>query len=171
MRRDLKVRQLLSDDISSCERILHALPSWFGIEKANEAYIGSLSSLPAYVAVIDDEVVGFIAVKLHNDHSGEIHVLAVESGLHRQGVGQALVHRIESDLKKKGVVLLQVKTLGPSRPDEGYRRTRMFYEALGFLPLEETTSFWGPEQPCLILVKCLSKSSRDKRQIPIKAGV
>ena len=59
MRRDLKVRHLVPNDISSCERILHALPSWFGIEKANEAYIRSLSSLPAYVAVIDDEVVGF----------------------------------------------------------------------------------------------------------------
>jgi GNAT superfamily N-acetyltransferase len=157
MRRDLKVRQLESEDISSCERILHSLPDWFGIEKANEAYIKSLSSLPAYVAVINDEVVGFIAAKLHNDLSAEIHVLAVEAGLHRQGVGQALVHRIESCLKKHGVVLLQVKTLGPSRPDEGYHRTRMFYEALGFLPLEETTSFWGPEQPCLILVKCLSR--------------
>ena len=164
MKRDLNVRLLVSDDIPSCERILHGLPNWFGIEKANEAYIKSLSYLPAYVAVIGHAVVGFIAIKLHNGLSGEIHVLGVAPNLHRQGVGKALVQKAESDLKKKGVVMLQVKTLGPSRPDEGYNRTRMFYEALGFLPLEETTSYWGPEQPCLILVKFLGKFDRDKRR-------
>ena len=50
-----------------------------------------------------------------------------------------------------------LKTLGPSNPDEGYRKTREFYSALGFLPLEETTAFWGPEQPTLVMVKVLPK--------------
>lgn len=161
MRGDVTVRQLTTNDIPSCERILYALPHWFGIEKSNESYIRSLSALSAYVAVIGGEVVGFIAVKFHNSTAGEIHVLAVEPSLHRCGVGRALVESAEGDLRKKGVVLLQVKTLGPSKPDEGYRKTRMFYEAMGFLPLEETTAFWGPEQPCLILVKCLDRSNRE----------
>jgi hypothetical protein len=41
-------------------------------------------------------------------------------------------------------------------PDEGYDRTRRFYEAVGFLPLEETTAFWGPDNPTLVMVKVLS---------------
>jgi hypothetical protein len=48
-----------------------------------------------------------------------------------------------------------VKTLGPSHPDVHYARTRSFYEALGFIGLEETTAFWGEANPCLIMVKAL----------------
>ena len=33
-----------------------------------------------------------------------------------------------------------MKTLGPSRPSEPYARTRDFYEAQGFVPLEERTA-------------------------------
>ena len=50
---------------------------------------------------------------------------------------------------------MQVKTLGPSKPDRRYAGTRRFYEALGFRPLEET-ALWGPENPCLIMVKRLA---------------
>lgn len=48
--------------------------------------------------------------------------------------------------------MLQVKTLGARHPDEGYARTRAFYRAVGFLPLEETDDLW-PGNPCLIMVK------------------
>ena len=73
---------------------------------------------------------------------------------HQQGVGRALVDAAEGDLRRRGSRLLEVKTLGPSHPDEGYRKTRAFYTALGFLPLEET-NLWGPDQPSLIMVKVL----------------
>jgi hypothetical protein len=42
-----------------------------------------------------------------------------------------------------------------SHPDVNYARTRSFYEALGFIGLEETTAFWGEANPCLIMVKVL----------------
>jgi ribosomal protein S18 acetylase RimI-like enzyme len=155
MLRNMIVRRLEPTDISVCERILHALPHWFGIPEANEAYIRSLAMLPAYVATVGGEVVGFIAVKHHNRDSSEINVLAVEPTMHRRGVGKALVNAIEADLRVMGVSLLQVKTLGPSERDECYRKTRAFYEAMGFLALEETTAFWGSKQPCLIMVKPL----------------
>jgi len=50
---------------------------------------------------------------------------------------------------------MQVKTLGPSRPNEEYARTRAFYEVMGFRPLEEFPQFWDEKNPCLILVKRL----------------
>jgi ribosomal protein S18 acetylase RimI-like enzyme len=50
---------------------------------------------------------------------------------------------------------MQVKTLGPSNPDPGYARTRAFYEALGFRPLEELKQIWDEQNPCLIMVKQL----------------
>jgi hypothetical protein len=40
-------------------------------------------------------------------------------------------------LRARSVEFLQVKTLGPSRPDERHDRTRRFYEHMGLRPLEE----------------------------------
>ena len=46
-------------------------------------------------------------------------------------------------------------TLAASDPDPNYAATRAFYAALGFLPLEELPQVWGPENPCLLLVRTL----------------
>jgi hypothetical protein len=53
------------------------------------------------------------------------------------------------------VRLLQVKTLGPSAEWEPYERTRRFYRALGFIPLEEHLHLW-PSDPALVMVKPLT---------------
>ncbi len=151
----MKIRRLEPTDIPACERILRALPEWFGIEASNRAYIRDLETLPSYVAIVDGEVAGFLSLKHHFSTASEIHVLAVGRSLHRRGVGRALVERAEAGLRAAGVALLQVKTLGPSKPDEGYRKTREFYKALGFVALEETTVLWSPDNPSLIMVKVL----------------
>lgn len=151
----MEIRRLEPADIRACERILHALPEWFGIEESNRAYIRDLETLLSYVAIVDGEVAGFLSLKHHFPTTSEIDVLAVERSLHRRGVGRALVARAEAGLRAAGVALLEVKTLGPSNPDEGYRKTREFYAALGFLALEETSTQWGPDNPALIMVKML----------------
>ena len=151
---DIVVRRLEPADIPTCERILRGLPDWFGFEDVNRRYIGDLSVLPALVACVGNDLLGFLAVRHHNPYTSEIEVLAVDRKAHRRGVGRALVDAAEGDLRKVGSRLLEVKTLGPSHPDEGYRKTRAFYTALGFLPLEET-NLWGPDQPSLIMVKVL----------------
>ena len=76
-------------------------------------------------------------------------------GYHRRGLGRRLLGKAEEALRADGIRLLQVKTLGPSRPNAAYARTRAFYAALGFLPLEEIVGLWGEDNPCLLLVKCL----------------
>ena len=55
----------------------------------------------------------------------------------RQGAGRTLLAAAEAYLSATAVEFLQVKTLGPSDPSEEYARTRAFYEAMGFVPLEE----------------------------------
>src|SRR5260370_41658399 len=85
--------------------------------------------------------------------------MAVDRPAHRRGIGRALVEALERDLRSDGVRVLQVKTLGPSEPDAGYRRTRQFYESMGFEPLEEIVGLW-PGNPCLIMVKTLALSGR-----------
>ena len=79
----------------------------------------------------------------------------MDRAFHRQGAGRALVSAVEADLRADGAELLEVKTLGPSRPDPGYDRTRQFYAAMGFRPLEEIGGLW-PGNPCLVMVKVIT---------------
>ena len=155
MSRDVTIRPFRDDDTPACERVLRGLPEWFGIERSLVAYVHDLGVLETEVAEADGAVVGFLALRRHTPHAAEIHVMAVDRGRHRAGIGRRLVARAETRLRREGVALLQVKTRGPSAPDPNYEKTRAFYGALGFLPLEETTAFWGETDPCLIMVKPL----------------
>jgi len=143
-------------DPDAVERLLRSLPDWFGIEESLKEYVEDARSKPTYLAVDppSNEVLGALLVTQHNRESAEIHLLAVSPEHHRQGVGRALVAAFEGDMRTAGVKVLQVKTLGPSRPDEAYARTLRFYLALGYIPLEEIHGLWA-ENPCLILVKTL----------------
>jgi GNAT superfamily N-acetyltransferase len=133
-----------------CESILRELPDWFGIEEATAAYIRDVADLPTF-AVGDD---GFLAVKLHTPKAAELYVMGVRPERHRRGIGTALLAAAEDYLRERDVEYFQVKTLGPSHPDEGYERTRRFYEARGFVALEEIHGLWEAN-PCLLMVKSL----------------
>lgn len=134
--------------------LLEALPDWFGIPEANESYIESATRLAGYVARYGTDTVGVLLVRHHYPETAEIHLIAVAPEHHRQGIGKALLDAAEADLRIEHVRLLQVKTLGPSRPDPGYDKTREFYRSAGFWRLEEMTELWD-DDPCLILVKPL----------------
>lgn len=142
-----------------CEPILHLLPEWFGIESAIAHYVQDIDRLPTFLAWNQQQVIGFLSIKQHNDFAAEIHVIAVHPQFHRQGVGKQLVEFAEQELQLQGIEYLQVKTLGPSRPNLPYAKTRAFYESMGFKPLEEFLHLWEGN-PCLQMVKALSASSQ-----------
>lgn len=133
-----------------CERVLRDLPDWFGIEDATVAYIRDVAELPMF-AVGDD---AFLSLKVHNPRAAEVYVMGVRRAAHRRGLGSAVLLAAEEYLRASGVEYLHVKTLGPSCPDEGYEQTRLFYEARGFVPLEELPDLWE-HNPCLLMVKRL----------------
>ncbi|WP_431911863.1 GNAT family N-acetyltransferase [Nonomuraea jabiensis] len=133
-------------------RLLEELSSWFGIPEANADYVESATRLPGLLAHAGAEAIGVLLYRRHFAEAAEIHLMAVSPGWHRRGVGRALVDAVTSDVQADGCRLLQVKTLGAKHPDPGYARTRAFYRAVGFLPLEETDDLW-PGNPCLIMVK------------------
>lgn len=141
---------------SVCESILRALPQWFGIEEATRHYIESIETLPTFIAYEDEQAVGFVSIKQHYPHSAEVYVMGVLPQFHRQGVGRALIAASEVWLRQESVKFLQVKTLSASHPDEGYKKTRAFYQGVGFTPLEEFPALWGEYSPCLMLIKHLS---------------
>jgi GNAT superfamily N-acetyltransferase len=132
-----------------CEIVLADLPDWFGFEEVNAAYVRDVAELPVF-GVGDDAL---LALKLHNARAAEVYVMGVRRSRQRQGLGRALMEAADDYLRERGVEYVQVKTLGPSHPDEGYERTRLFYEACGFVPLEELHGLWDTDNPCLMLVK------------------
>ena len=132
------------------EVVLRDLPDWFGIEEATRRYIEDAATLPTFAVEPDS---GFLCVKQHTPRAAEVYVMGVRREQHRRGIGRALVHEAERWCLGRGIRYLQVKTLGPSRPDPGYDATRSFYEAVGFVALEELHGLWDEENPTLILVK------------------
>jgi GNAT superfamily N-acetyltransferase len=152
---DCKIEGPLLNQSSACIPILRKLPEWFGIEEAIPEYEREIEHLPTFLAKSNGQVQGFLSLKKHFSASAEILVMGVCPEAQRGGIGRALVQAAEAYACGSGVEYLQVKTLGPSRPSPEYARTRLFYEAMGFCPLEEFTQIWDEHNPCLILIKRL----------------
>jgi ribosomal protein S18 acetylase RimI-like enzyme len=138
---------------NDCERILRALPDWFGIEAAILGYAAAVSSLPTFLAKAGGQTVGFLSLKQHNPDSAEIYVMGVLPAYQHGGIGRALMEKAEGYAKNQQIEYLQVKTLGPSNDDPNYAKTRAFYAAIGFRPLEEFSQIWDEHNPCLVMVK------------------
>lgn len=81
--------------------------------------------------------------------------MAVAPSHHRRGVGLALLEAAEAYLRNQGVRFLQVKTLSDSHDSPEYARTRRFYYAAGFEPLQEFPTLWDKANPCLQMIKWL----------------
>ena len=124
------------EDPAASRRLLEALttrlPEWFGQPESNRHYAEQAETLDAWTARIDGSARGLLLLKRHSAVSAEIYWLGVDPDHHRQGLGRALVGAIEGRLRREGLKYLFVMTLHPDDPHEPYRRTRAFYERLGF---------------------------------------
>jgi ribosomal protein S18 acetylase RimI-like enzyme len=78
-----------------------------------------------FVACVDDSVVG-TAMGGYDGHRGWVYSVAVQPHVRRQGIGSALVRRLEEALRERGClkVNLQVRTSNA--------QVIAFYEQLGF---------------------------------------
>lgn len=155
----MKVQRLNDSEKQPCEAILRSLPQWFGIEDALVQFVADVRDMDTWGALRDGELVGFVTVKQHFENAAEVHVMGVRPDFHRQGVGRTLLNEAERTCRDRGVYWMQVKTLGPSHPDEYYARTRAFYAAMGYEPIEESDSRW-PGNPCLQMMKRLDAQKR-----------
>ena len=132
------------------EAVLRDLPEWFGIEESTAAYIADAATLPTFAVEPD---AGFVCLKQHTPGAAELYVMGVRREQQRRGIGMALAAAAESWCRTRGIRYLHVKTLGPSASSRGYEATRAFYQAMGFVALEELHGLWDEENPTLILVK------------------
>jgi GNAT superfamily N-acetyltransferase len=139
-----------------CREILESLPEWFGIPEAIDSYAKGVAELPM-LAAKDSQglIIGFIALKPQTPSAVEAYVLGIRREWHRKGCGHLLFEAAEKIAIDLGAKFLTVKTLASSHPDPHYKATRMFYEAIGFVPIEVFPSIWSPENPCLLMAKTL----------------
>ena len=59
----------------AADRILRALPAWFGIDFAREAYTARCADLPVLLARRDGKVVGFLALQETSPAACEVYVM------------------------------------------------------------------------------------------------
>jgi len=114
------------------EELTARLPEWFAQSESNRRYAEQAAVLEAWVARLDGRAVGLLLLKRHGSASAEIYWLGVAHDRHRRGIGRALVGAVETRLKEEKGRFLFVMTLHPDVDYEPYRRTRLFYESLGF---------------------------------------
>ncbi len=139
-----------------CGDILSSIPEWFESEEANQIYRRRIRNQIALVVKKEGRAVGFLGLEDHNPYTSEIYVFGIRKGYQRHGLGRELVSMVTEELRKHPEKkYLTVKTLGESRPDPFYEKTRAFYRKMGFLPLEEMKTLWSENNPCLFMIKDL----------------
>ena len=141
-----------------CNDILRSLPDYFAIEAAIIEYVNNVASMPFWIYQDENKnPLAFIAIKKHNQYTAEIYVMAVVSSRHRQGIGKQLIDVVASYCSNNNIEFLTVRTLDESNSDPSYNKTRQFYFSVGFKPLEVFPLLWDKNNPCLFMVKALSK--------------
>lgn len=139
-----------------CRAVLDDLPQWFGDPAAKARYIAEAADAPTLAAHAGATPAGILTLRRHFPQTFEMRILGVRPAHQGIGHGRRLVEAAAAHARDAGAGFLTVKTLGPSNRDPHYAKTRAFYAALGFHPLEEFATFWrDPPNPCLFLVRPL----------------
>jgi len=141
---------------AACLDILRSLPQWFGNETAIVGYGQQCRTLPVFAAFSGEEAIGFAALKQHSEFTREICVMGVKPKYHHKGIGRALLAACEENCRANGTRFLTVKTLAGTAPSKSYAKTRAFYQAMGFVPLEIFPLYWDEANPCLLMAKYLA---------------
>jgi len=157
LHKNLEIRKIEQGKEKSeiCAEIILSLPKWFGLPEANKEYIEGVAGSDFFAAYMFGKPVGFYSIISHFPETSEIYVCGILEDFHRLGIGKELQKEVERSLSIRYVKYLTVKTLSASHPDKGYVKTREFYKACGFIPLEEFKTLWGEANPCLFMLKKL----------------
>ena len=134
--------------------ILEALPEWFGIPEAREAYITESGDKQFFCAYDADKPVGFLYLKETGTATVELYVMGVLKEYHRQGIGRELFQQAREAAGKAGYSFMQVKTVQMGRYAE-HDSTNRFYLSLGFQEFEVFPTLWDEWNPCQVYVMAI----------------
>lgn len=134
--------------------ILEALPDWFGIPEAREAYIRESADQPFFAAFDAERPIGFLCLKQTGKATVELAVMGVLQPYHRKGLGTALFENAKALASQMGYSFMQVKTVQMGKYAE-YDKTNRFYLSLGFQEFEVFPTLWDEWNPCQVYVMAL----------------
>ena len=153
------IRALEPADAPACDAIIASLPYHFGLEEGRRDCAAAVRSQRGLVAEHDGEVIGFLTMEPRFDAAAEVTWMAVRADRRHGGVGRALMDRLAADLEAEGRRLLLVLTVSPNDPPDeipdGYKATRAFYAANGFVLAREFAGYWGDHDTPVLLVRPL----------------
>ena len=135
--------------------ILADLPDGLVLPRDTDFYLAAARDQVTYLARSDSgDPVGVLLLEPHFHETVEVHLMAVRRAYLRQGIGRRLLAEVEADARAFGTRLIEVKTIGPSDPNPGAAASRVFYQEMGFLPVEEIHGLWDGH-PALIQIKII----------------
>ena len=111
--------------------LLRLKPDWKEAQ-AEEVRASCTSEGSAFVAVVDERPVGFVAVALNafNEGMGVIDIIGVDPDFQRRGIASQLTRHALNHMR----VGMDIAAVGAGG-DPGHAPARAAYEALGFTPL------------------------------------
>jgi len=110
-------------------------------------YVSDTAALPTFAVQGGEQLEAFLTLREHFPKAWEVHCMAVRADSRRKGHGKALMAHAEDWLVKRGVDILQVKTVAQKKTPSADDETRSFYYAMGFTPLEVFPDLWAPQNP------------------------
>lgn len=118
------IQSAMSDEVFSA---MHN--DWRDDQRRAVEMVCSNEDIRVWVAIAEDDVTGFVAVKLEEvSRTGEICMLAVDPGFQQQGIGTALTEFAVEQMQLAGMRVAMVESGG----DPGHEPARNTYEACGF---------------------------------------
>ncbi|PYY32259.1 GNAT family N-acetyltransferase [Curtobacterium sp. MCBD17_030] len=120
--------------------LLNRQAHMFGGESTIAAYAEDAGN-PAFDSLIvtrDNRTRGVILTRRRFPETVEVHLLVVDDTVHRSGIGSFLLQEAADRARGAGAKMLTVRVLGEGRGHRGWVGVRAFYEANGFIPLDDT---------------------------------
>ena len=119
------LREVLGDPI-----FVRLKPDWKEAQAEEVRASCTSDERDAFVAVVDDRVVGFVTVALNafNERMGVIEIIGVDPDFQRRGIATQLTRHALDHMRRCGMDIAAVGTGG----DPGHAPARAAYESFGF---------------------------------------
>lgn len=134
-----------------CRNILNQLPEWFGKNDGITQYAKESKVSHLWVAIENDEPIGFIMLKETSPYTVEISVMGVLKEYQRKGIGAELFKSLYDFAKNSNYEFIQVKTVKAGKY-VSYDITNSFYKKIGFREFECIENLWDKDNPCQIYI-------------------
>lgn len=139
----VKIRTMIPEDV---DKVVWLEETFLGETLGKELLLSELTSTITkfYVAIIDNEVIGYIG---RYECLGEVEILnfVIDEKYQHQGIGQMLFNRVVDDVKNIKKITLEVR--------ESNQKAINFYTKNGFIKVSVRKNYYKNNEDALLLIK------------------